>query len=162
MNDELARRVNYLYDRVMISEAVRRYFFALDEKRWDDLSEVLDDEFLLAAAPITGDLGRLPIDEFMEGLIARNGGFAGTVHLNPDHIISIDGDVAHVKCHMYCPHWVDETDEGLYLAWGSYDIDLRRKGDGWVLTDLVLHIDGSRGDAAGVYAAAAERQRSVS
>src|SRR5687767_7188672 len=91
VDDELARRVNYLYDRAMISEAVHRYFLALDEKRWDDLYEVLDDEFLLAAAPIAGDLGRQPIGEFMEGLIARNGGFAGTVHLNSDHIISIDG-----------------------------------------------------------------------
>lgn len=162
MNDELTRRINYLYDRTMISETIHRYFLALDEKRWDDLYELLDSEFRLAAAPITDDLGRQAIGEFMEGLIARNGGFAGTVHLNSDHIVSIDGDVAHVKCHMYCPHWVDESDEGLYLAYGRYDIDLRRSGERWVLTDLALHVDGGRGDAARVYAAAAEHQRAQS
>lgn len=158
MSNELQDRVNYLYDRTIISETIHRFFMALDEKAWDDIPELLDSEFLLAAATVTGSTPeRQPIKQFIEGLVARNGGFAGTTHLNPGHIIDIDGDRAHVKAHMYCPHWVDETDAGMYLAYGRYDIDLVRTGDRWVLTDLVIHIDGARGDARTVYAIAAER-----
>ena len=159
--DELQRRINVLYDRAMITETINRWFLALDEKDWDVIPSLLAEEFLLSAATVAGEPARLPIKEFMRGLVARNGGFAGTTHLNPDHIIDILDDRAHVKAHMYCPHWVDGTAEGLYLAYGRYDIDLVRSGEGWVMTDLIIHIDGARGDAAAVYAAAASRQAEV-
>jgi hypothetical protein len=158
MTLDIQGRIDYLFDRTMISETIHRFFMALDEKAWDEIPALLDDEFLLAAATVVGDAPRRqPVADFLAGLIARNGGFAGTTHLNPGHIIDIDGDAAHVKAHMYCPHWVDETDTGMYLAYGRYDIDLVRKGEKWLLTDLVIHIDGARGDAAAVYAAAGER-----
>jgi SnoaL-like domain len=145
-------QIAYLYDRTMISDTIHRFFMALDEKAWDDIPALLDDKFLLSAATVVGQAPqRQPVAEFMKNLIARNGGFAGTTHLNPGHIIEIDGDTAHVKAHMYCPHWVDDTDAGLFLAYGRYD--------GWVLTDLIIHIDGARGDSGPVYAAAAERLR---
>ncbi|MEV0045595.1 nuclear transport factor 2 family protein [Nocardia rhamnosiphila] len=152
-SDKLA----YLYDRTLISETIHRFFLALDEKDWEAIPTLIDDEFLLSAATVAGEARRLPAAEFVEQLIARNGGFAGTTHLNPGHIVDIDGDTAHVKAHMYCPHWVDDTDEGLFLAYGRYDIDLVRRGNGWRLTDLLIHIDGARGDAGAVYAAAAAR-----
>jgi hypothetical protein len=151
---DLQARIDYLYDRAMITDTIHRFFMALDEKAWGDIPELLDDEFLLAADALGQAPQRQPVAEFVEGLIARNGGFAGTTHLNPGHIIDIEGDKAHVKAHMYCPHWVDETDAGMYLAYGRYDIDLVRKGEKWVLTDLIIHIDGARGDAGAVYAAA--------
>ncbi|MFI1392994.1 nuclear transport factor 2 family protein [Streptomyces griseoaurantiacus] len=155
---DLTARVNYLYDRAMITDTIHRFFMALDEKAWGDIPELLADEFLLSAATVIGQAPRRqPVDEFIEGLIARNGGFAGTTHLNPGHIIDIEGDKAHVKAHMYCPHWVDDTDAGMYLAYGRYYIDLVREGEKWLLTDLIIHIDGARGDAKAVYTAAAER-----
>ena len=155
--DELRIRIDYLYDRAQISETINRFFLALDEKDWDAIPPLLADEFLLTAATVTGEPKRLAIPEFMQSLIARNGGFAGTTHLNPDHIIDIAGDSAHVKAHMLCPHWSDDTDAGLFVSYGRYDIDLLRSGDRWVMTDLIIRIDGSRGDHASVYAAAAAR-----
>jgi hypothetical protein len=155
--DQLRRRIDYLYDRAHISDTINRFFHALDEKDWDAVPPLLANEFLLAAATVAGEPERLPIPEFMQSLIARNGGFAGTTHLNPDHIIDVDGDSAHVKAHMLCPHWSDETDAGLFVSYGRYDIDLVRSGERWVMTDLIIRIDGSRGDPASVYAAAAAR-----
>ncbi|WP_382306836.1 nuclear transport factor 2 family protein [Herbiconiux sp. UC225_62] len=155
--DELRRRIDHLYDRAHISDTINRFFLALDEKDWDAIPPLLADEFLLTAATVAGEPKRLPIPEFMQSLVARNGGFAGTTHLNPDHIITIDGDSAHVKAHMLCPHWSDDTDAGLFVSYGRYDIDLLRSGDGWEMTDLIIRIDGSRGDAASVYSAAAMR-----
>lgn len=153
-----SEKIAYLYDRTQITETIHRFFLALDEKNWQSIPSLIDETFLLAAATVAGDARRLPADEFVTQLIARNGGFAGTTHLNPGHIIDIDGDTAHVKAHMYCPHWVDDTDTGMFLAYGRYDIDLVRRGDEWRLTDLLIHIDGARGDSAAVYAAASARQ----
>jgi hypothetical protein len=153
-----ATKIAYLYDRALISDTIYRFFLALDEKAWDTIPSLIDEQFLLAAATVAGQAQRLPAAEFVTQLVARNGGFAGTTHLNPGHIIDIDGDHAHAKAHMYCPHWVDDTDTGMFLAYGRYDIDLVRRADGWRMTDLLIHIDGARGDSAAVYAAAAQRQ----
>ncbi|MTD54715.1 nuclear transport factor 2 family protein [Amycolatopsis pithecellobii] len=151
-----AEKIAYLYDRSLISDTIHRYFMALDVKDWAAVRDVLDDQFLIDAATVMEKVAEpQPVDEFMAGLIARNGGFLGTTHLNPGHIIEVDGDHAHVRAHMYCPHWVDETDDGMYLAYGRYEIDLVRRGDGWRMTKLLIHIDGARGDASSVYAAAA-------
>ncbi|KAA1397110.1 nuclear transport factor 2 family protein [Aeromicrobium ginsengisoli] len=149
-------KISLLFDRAMISDAIHRFFMALDTKDWEAVRGVVDDHFLIAAPTVMdGSPEPEPVDVFLEGLIARNGGFAGTTHLNPGHIVEIAGNEAHVKAHMYCPHWADDTDEGMYLAYGRYDIDLVRRGDDWRMTRLLIHIDGDRGNAQQVYAAAA-------
>lgn len=156
-NVTLAAKVDELYARTQISTTVRKFFLALDEKRWEAIPALLDSTFKLSAEPFApGEC--LPVQQFMQTLIARNGGFLGSMHLNSDHIVDVDGTTARVLAHACGVHWIDDTDDGLWWALGRYEIDLIRDDDLWRMRALTLRIDRTGGDAAAVFNTAARRQ----
>jgi hypothetical protein len=157
MTDAIQR----LIDKSDASEAVKRYFLALDRFDWPTVASLIADNFsLVADAPDVPAIA-VPRDEFMRSLIARNAGFTGTIHLNPDHVVSVDGDKAHVSAHMWAAHMVGPKPADGFWGYGFYEIDLIRAESGWQLVGLQLNPVAGEGTdrASEVYARAAERQR---
>lgn len=152
------RRLQEVYDWNVISQTISRFFFALDGKDWDGLRNVIDDEFNLDASKLTGMPSvSKPADQFIDETAQRNGGFDGTLHLNTNHVVTVDGDHAVAQANMYAPHWVGPDVSDYYMSAGMYEVDLVRRSDGWRMTRLALTIWREEGDAGHVYAIAAER-----
>ena len=151
--------VQHLLDRSAVSDTVKAYFFALDRYDWNGVAELVTDPFVLDANAPGAVADPLPTAEFLENLKARNGGFTATLHLNPDHIVTIDGDSAHVQAHIFAVHAVGPTSKDTCWGYGFTDVDLVRFDGKWKLRRQVLEIIGSGGDASGedVFARAAAR-----
>jgi len=151
--------LQYLLDRAAVSDVVLRFFEALDSFDTDAVRACLADEFTLDAGPqVTPNPEPQPVAQFIEGLVARNWGFESTAHLNPNHLIDLDGDRATVRANMWASHIVGEGPQDLFVSYGKYTIDLIRKGDSWRMTKLRIGaIRTEGGAAADIYKAAADR-----
>jgi SnoaL-like domain len=158
MEDALQR----LLDKSDVSETVRRYFLALDRFDWAAVAGLVADEFMLEADAPGAEPRPVPREEFIRTLIARNGGFTGTLHINPDHVVTIDGDRAHVSAHMWAAHMVGQAPKDGFWGYGLYEIDLARQADGrWQLVSQRIDIVGVGGEGtpADIFGRAMERQQ---
>ena len=158
MNDA---SLQYLLDRQEISDTITRFFLAMDRKDWDGVRAVIADEFALdASAVLAESTAHKPAGQFLKELVARNGGFDASLHANPNHLATIDGDTAHATAYMMAAHWVGSSPEDRVWGYGYYDVDLVRTSQGWRMTRLVLTTwHGEGGDPGRIFQIAAERQQ---
>lgn len=151
--------VQYLIDRAAVSDAVARYFFALDRFDADAVRASIADTFTLDAGPFAPPPAPKPADEFIAELVERNWGFSGTIHMHPNELVEIDGDTAKVTAYMWASHIVGDAPEDCFWGYGIYGIDLVRRADGWRLTGLKIEpVRAEGGDPSRIYRIAAERQ----
>ncbi|MFK0111978.1 nuclear transport factor 2 family protein [Streptomyces sp. NPDC091217] len=157
-----ADALQYLLDRAEVSDAVKRFFIALDRFDWAGVEREVADEFTLVANAPGTVAAPVPRAEFMRTLKARNGGFTGTIHLNPDHLVTVDGDRAHVTAHMWAAHMVGPDPKDVFWGYGIYEIDLIRDGERWLLSSQRIDMvrGEGEGDPADVFARAMARQDS--
>jgi hypothetical protein len=149
-----------LVDKQAVSETVTAYFQALDRFDWPAVERLIADRFMLDSdAP---GVAPRPVsrEEFMTSLKARNGGFTATIHLNPGHLVTVDGDTAHLTAHMWAAHVAGPAATDGFWGYGLYDIDLARTEDGWQLTRQRIQVSGVGGEGkpADVFALSAQRQ----
>jgi SnoaL-like domain len=156
----MGRDLAYLLDRASISDTVMRYFFALDRFDSDAVRATLADPFTLDAGGVLADpVAPKPLDEFIVELVNRNWGFVSTAHINPNHLIEVDGDSAHVTASMFAAHIAGAAADEIFWGYGIYELDLIRAGEDWKITRLVISPVRAEGaDPARVYAAAAGRR----
>jgi hypothetical protein len=153
------QNISQLLEQHAISDVVTRFFRGLDTFDTDTVRAAIGDEFTLDAGAVLDQApAPVPVDEFIEGLVARNWGFTHTVHMHPDHFIEIDGATARVYCHMWASHLVGDGPDEYYACYGDYEIDLVR-GEDWRMSKLTILIRGlDGGDPARIYEIAARRQ----
>ncbi len=156
MVDEAA--VALLLDRTAVSDVVRRYFMALDQFDWDRVASCLDDMYHLEAVAPGVASAPVPREEFMTNLRRRNGGFTQTVHINPGHIVEIDGDTATVTTHCWAAHGVGSAPEDVMWAYGMYHFLAVRRSAGWKLSHQRIELVGEFGNPGDIFARSVERQ----
>ena len=101
MTDHL--RISAWIDKLDVSDTVRRYFLAFDRFDWEGVRGLVASRVTLRAPGLKGET--LARDEFVESAKLRNGGYDLTVHMNPDHVVDIDGDRARVVSHLLGRAW---------------------------------------------------------
>jgi hypothetical protein len=142
--------------RLNVSDAVRRYFLAFDMFDWERLSTLVADEVTLRAPGLEGET--LPRDEFIDSARRRNGGYRLTVHMNPDHVVDLDGDTAKVTSHLLVGHGVGDGPGEHFWGYGFFELDLIVERGRWVVSSCTVDrrwADG--GDPLTVRALAAAR-----
>ena len=138
-------------DHVAVQNVVSRFFLAMDRFEWQEIASLIDDEISLVAGQyVAGSRDAKPRDQFMAELVERNGGFSlpesGSFHGDFGHVVTIDGDTAHVQAHFYGSHWVGAGAEDEFHSLGMYEIDLTRRPMGWRIRQL--EITSLRNDGA--------------
>lgn len=124
------------------------YAWALDHRRFDDLTEVF-------AADGVADYGRLgtytgpaAIAEVTARALA---GFDRTQHIVSNHQIAVDGYTATGRCYLQAQHvWRDGVTDRNYTVAGSYLDRYRRTEAGWRIAHRTLRVtwtDGTAGPA---------------
>jgi hypothetical protein len=151
--------VQYLIDRAAVSDTVARYFFALDRYDADAVRDTIADTFTLDAGQFAAPPAPQPAEEFIAELVERNWGFAGTIHINPNHLVELDGDSAKVTAYMWASHAVGDAPEDCFWGYGIYEIELVRTDDGWRLSALKIQpVRTEGGDPSRIFRIAAERR----
>jgi hypothetical protein len=117
-------------ERLDVQQVVSRFFIAMDRFDWDAIGAVIDDQItLVAGAFVNSDPAPTSRDQFMEDLIARNGGFSlegcGSYHGNAGHVIDIIGADAVVRAHMFGSHWVGPTPQDEFHSARDYPSEKR-------------------------------------
>jgi SnoaL-like domain len=130
-------------ERLEVQQVVSRFFLEMDRFDWDAISTIVDDQItLVAGAFVNSEPAPASRDQFMEELIARNGGFSldgsGSYHGNAGHVIDIHGDDAVVRAHMFGSHWVGPDPQDEFHSFGIYELALRRSAAGWRIRRLAI------------------------
>lgn len=113
--DSMARRakplstVQDLLDRAMISDQVYRYMKGLDTRDFTLVMSTLQRPFHMQAGQLGVDRPLLP-EEYvlLLGPAKFLPGFDVTVHISTNHLITLDGDDAHVETKLYACHYIQE------------------------------------------------------
>jgi ketosteroid isomerase-like protein len=143
--------IRALQDRTEITDVLYRYASTIDRFDLDGLRSVLADDLWAQygnADPVSGgDAVAAWIGEAIANVVWQH-------HLLSVYHVEIDGDRAGALVY-HTSHQVFEDDpETAKLIVGRYDCELRREGDGWRISRLVLEIlwGEEKADAAGYLA----------
>lgn len=137
------QKLNYLLDRLAVTDVFNRFFLALDFKDWETAGTCLTDPFTMLV-----DGGKLddptltgsPVqrDEWLKALEERNGGWLVTLHIHPNELVVINGDRATLGSYQVVPHAVGLQEGENYTTWGFYDVELVRREGAWLMEKLVV------------------------
>lgn len=167
--ESIARRaqplatLQQLLDRAMISDQVHRYMKGLDTCDFPLVMSVLERPFHMQANQLGIDEPILPEDYAMRfGPGKFLPGFDVTVHMSTNHLITLDGDRAHVETKLYACHYVQEEQHddrrniggnqtpsvhmhcNKQMPWDGW---LRRQEDGsWLFSKIRMGTFASEGD----------------
>jgi hypothetical protein len=99
-----------LIDRAMISDQVYRYMKGLDTRDFDlVMSVVTRPTFHMEARQLGLDRQMEPEEYVLEmGPKRFLPGFDVTVHISTNHLVTVDGDTAHVETKLYACHYIQE------------------------------------------------------
>ena len=141
--------LNVLADEAAIRRLMDRYGSGVDERNWDDFSEIFDD-------PLETDFSGMDAS-FVPATVARATHVAGTravigqfdvtQHMITNVQISFAGEYARARAVMRAEHWLG----GLrgaprYTMFGVYDNGFRRTAAGWRISRLVLRLTREEGN----------------
>lgn len=135
-------------EHTAIIEFVDSIFDTVDAKDWDGAEKLFDPA---VAVDFTSLDGGEPatitnvqlVDGWRQGLHRKKKSF----HLVAHHRVHLDGDTATVAVKGYAYNVLaEDLGGGMWEVRGSYDIPLRRAGDGWKATGIAFHAWHRRGD----------------
>lgn len=130
-------RVQELADRLDIADVLARYCDALDQRRWELLTEV----FTSDASADYGSVGTPAGVEAITTAIRRTiDDLDATQHLIGNLQVQVHGDTATAQCYLISQHVRSAQPGGEeYLLGGRYVDELARTADGWRITFRRLH-----------------------
>jgi len=141
MNDSLSDKVQWLVDRVLISELLFSFARALDTKDVDAyVNNYAKDGVLELPDPAstTGEVLIIPrnrMSEFVrKGIVTT---YSATHHISANHQITIAGDTAMSHSYLQAVH-VGATPMEHWDAGGWYDCNYIRTPEGWRFTHVRL------------------------
>lgn len=143
----MARTIQQLSDTAEIIDVAVAYATAVDTRDWDLLGS------LFAADAVWEYVAGGETQSGRDGIVARIRPsierLDGTQHINTNHVVTLDGDVATHRCYYLAQHLRRDTTGGdTFLAAGTYADQLRRTSAGWQLTRRTLHSTWTDGNPA--------------
>jgi hypothetical protein len=121
----------------------------VDAKEWSKLRSLFDDEVTIELPTIgSGTPEPMRAEDFISAVAEVNFAEKVTYHGRLNHVISIDGDRAELRAHMYGWNQLRTLSPDFFELWGQYQYKLRRTGSGWRVTHLTHIKFHARGNPA--------------
>ncbi|OJZ68755.1 polyketide cyclase [Mycobacterium paraffinicum] len=114
-------------DRQDIGELLVRYATGIDRRDWSLFRTVFTEDCELDYGEIGSWRGVDAVTEFMDTTHAMAG---HTLHRLTNQAITVDGDSASARTYVDAVIMFGDNQSGVN-AWGFYDDDIVRAGDGW-------------------------------
>jgi hypothetical protein len=135
-------------DRTEIIDFVNEIFAAVDAKDWDGAKKLFESTVTADFTSLNGgEPGKVASAELVDGW--RKGlrdGQDSSFHLVGNHRVDINGDIAIVVLKGYAYNLAaPEFGGGLWEAWGTYEVLVRRAPTGWLVTGMSFFASHTRG-----------------
>jgi hypothetical protein len=148
-----------LLKRLVDESDVRRILsdldHAVDAKDWERARNHFDADITLELPTFGGASQTMKSDDFMKAVAASNFAQKKTYHGAFNPVVTVDGDAAELRFHMYGWNLYREMTPDFWEVWGQFLFRLRRTGQGWKIVYLKQSVFHERGNPA-VGAAKAE------
>ncbi|MBT3312054.1 MAG: nuclear transport factor 2 family protein [Desulfobacterales bacterium] len=126
-------KIEYLFDRMEISDTVNRYATGVDMRDWALYRSCFTEEIEMNFKSWSGkDPQKFPVDEWVDTVRGTLSGFESTQHISSNHVTTIDGDNATCVSYMQAQHYLpnDLCDNTCTLG-GYYTNELIKTSKGW-------------------------------
>ncbi len=132
-------------DRAAVIETQIGYADACDSRDWSILERVFTED-----ASGTYGLYNPPDRRGFEAMLSSFLDGAGpTQHMLGNHVVELDGDIAHARCTVTATHGGrpgSGREQETYVVYGSYHDDLVRVPHGWLIRHRRMIVDLEVGD----------------
>ena len=124
--------------RTLIIDVVDRYARSIDMKDYDRLETCFTPSCEVVYGGATALENPAAVTEFCSGILSQ---YTSTQHLLGNYEISIEGNTATASTYMCATHVFprDEKHE-VYIVGGTYDDELVRNGDEWLISKRSLTV----------------------
>ncbi len=139
------------------TDAIARFALALDDRDWERVLAVLDDDVSRDYTSLFGTepdvIAATDLVAEWEGLLS---GLDAHQHLLGPAVLDVDGDEATAGVHVVGTHVLAGHPGSPWVVGGTYRFGLRRRDDGWRIHSIRLDTKWQSGDAAVLEEAAAQ------
>ena len=129
-----------------IIETISAVFNGADERDWEKVKGAMAENVLLDYSSLSGSpAATLPSKQIIETWKGFLPGFDRTHHQLSDFQISEQGYTAKAHCSGKAAHFIDED---VWTVEGTYDADLSKINDYWLITMLKFNLSKQSGDTS--------------
>lgn len=125
-------------DRESAQQLMAVYARALDEKDYETIEQCFAHDASVQYTGFSAAMnGREEITAHMKKALDP---LSATQHMFTNFIIEVDGDAAKLYCDIIAQHVTGAGDDSeIYMAGGKYNVELRRRGEGWEFARLLAN-----------------------
>jgi len=125
-------RIDELWDRLDVQDAVNELFLATDLKAWDRVKETFADTVHFDMTSLAGgEPATLTPDAIAAAWAEGLGPVAEVHHQTGNFVIRVDGDAATVNCYGIATHFRPEEEKPVTTFVGGYEFHLVRTDGHW-------------------------------
>jgi 3-phenylpropionate/cinnamic acid dioxygenase small subunit len=134
-------------DRLALSDLVHRYAAGVDDRRFDDVVALFDDDATLSLPDLPGTLEPVAVHRGLAEIRTAIGGLGRatrTQHaiVGEVYTIAAESTVAQGRIGCIAHHWIRQEDDITVIAWHlRYDDEYIRTDSGWRISRRTLTID---------------------
>jgi len=133
-------RIDELWDRLTVQDAINELFLATDAKAWDRVRAAFAEQVLFDMTSLAGgEPATMTPDAIASTWAEGLDPVAAVHHQTGNYVVQVDGDRARAGCYGTATHYTPEQEKRVTYFVGSYDFHLTRTAAGW-------KIDGFRFD----------------
>ncbi len=135
-------------DRLAVAETMYRYAVGVDRRDWALYRAQFDDRVRVDFSSYSGQpSAEVSADDWVASVRPTFEGLHATHHAMTNPLVDIRGDSARIHMYVTATHVLDPDDPAsTFTVGGSYDNELVRSGDRWILTGVQLTILWRAGD----------------
>lgn len=144
----LEEKVDYLLDRIAITDLVQRYGQGTDTRDFGLLRTCYGDQIEVDHSPTIG-IGRTRVsaDKWCQLAGQFHGQLDGDEHIMIPQGIVINGDTASCHVLMHASHYYRAANGSPYQTLvGTYDLEFVRTDDGWKITKSIQGVKWAEGN----------------
>lgn len=131
-----------------IIETINKLFISVDNREWDNLKDIFNNEVWLDYSSMNGsEPSLLSIDSIIESWSAFLPGFDSTHHQIANFVVDNDNDHAKVYCYGSAIHYIKNVSGiNFWTVLGTYDFDLHKHLNSWIIDKMSFNFKFSLGN----------------
>lgn len=134
------RRIDELWDRIAVQDAINELFVATDSKAWGRVRAAFADEVQFDMTSLAGgEPGAMTPDAIASAWAEGLGPVEAVHHQTGNFVIGLEGDGATASCYGTATHYTPHGEQRLTYFVGSYHFHLTRTPSGWKIDSFRFH-----------------------
>lgn len=136
-------------DKMQIIETVNQLFIGVDERNWEQVSNVFNDTVLLDYTSMTGgEPAKLTSQQIIDSWKGFLPGFDKTHHQIGNYIVNEDSNTISVFCYGTANHYLkNDSNNNVWTVVGTYDFELKNDLGVLKITKMIFNLKYIEGNS---------------